>query len=122
MARIHKERGETGVLEVRETSVQVSSAESVPSSATDGVDCQSFNTVAVAIHTLAGSPTYSLDVWLYTGDAWIQASGGSGAPASFPDLTATFGQIFNIAGFDRIFVRVFALDTGSVNRSYTLVG
>ena len=122
MARIYKERGETGVFEVRETAVTVSAAEAAPSSNTDGTDCQGFNTAAVSIHTLTGSPTYSLDVWLYTGAVWVQASGGSGAPAAFADLTNTFGQIFNIAGFDRVFVRVSALDTGSVDRSYTFVG
>jgi len=125
MPRFTKERGATGVLEVRDGPETVAAAETAPSAPTDGTDCTGFNTVAVAIHTLVNAPTYSLDVWLFEGGggAWVQVSGGTGAPATFEDLTATFAQIFNVAGFDRVLVRVSALSAlGSIDRVYTFVG
>jgi hypothetical protein len=122
MPRFTKERGVTGVLEVRDGPDTVSSAESAPTTSAHGTDCAGFNTVVVAIHTLVGSPTYSLDIWLFEGTAWVQASDGAGAPAVFTDLTATFTQIFNISGFDRVLVRISAMTGTSLDRSYTFVG
>jgi len=122
MPRFTKERGPSGVLEVREGPEVVSSAESAPTGVGDGVDCAGFNTVAVAVHTLVGSPTYSLDVWLWDGHAWAQASDGAGAPAAFADMTATFSQILNVSGFDRVLLRVSAATGTSVSRTYTFVG
>lgn len=122
MTRFIKERGQSGTFEVREGPETVSAAESAPTTDTDGVDASGFNTVAVSFHTLVDSPTYTLDIWLYDGHGWSQASGGDGAPAAFSDLTATFTQIFNVAGFDRVLVRVSAIDVGSVDRVYTFIG
>ena len=122
MPRFTKERGPAGVLEVREGPDTISGAESAPTTDSDGIDATGFNTVAVSIHTLTLSPTYTLEIWLYDGHGWAQASGGDGSPASFSDLTATFTQIFNVAGFDRILVRVSALSAGTLDRVYTFIG
>lgn len=96
---------QAGSLAGPSTTDTLTANESAPTLATDGIDCDGFSQVAVSFHTFTGT-SYDLEIWVYDGEGWAQAVDSAGAALDFDGNTATFAQVFNIAGFKRFLCRL----------------
>mgnify|MGYP005996922587 CR=1 FL=1 len=107
----------------RPPSAAVTSAESAPTGS-EGVDCEQFSKCAVTFRALTNVTNYSLLVWVHDGTGWAQAANASNEVINIDTLTTTFSQLFDVSGFERVFVQVDAITAGagspSITRQYSL--
>ena len=104
----------------RPASDTITGAEDVPALATDGIACETYRSVGVTF-TGVTFASYQLDVWVYDGTGWAQATDSAGAVISINGITTTWAQTFDVAGFSRFAVIVSAVGgAGEVTRQYSL--
>ena len=94
-------------------SLAVGAAESGTPAAAAGVDVANKRSVTIQVHTLVGSPTYTVTCWIKIGDTWTLVNNGE-----YAGKTTTFSEQFSVDDHDRFFAQITALSTGSVKRTY----
>lgn len=104
----------------RPASDTITGAEDAPALATDGIACETYRSVGVTF-TGVTATDYDLEVWVYDGTGWAQATDSAGAVIDIDDITTTWAQTFDVAGFSR-FACVVNGGTGfgSITRQYSL--
>lgn len=104
----------------RPESEDVTGAESAPSLPSDGVACGSYRSASVTF-TARTFSTFQIQVWVYDGAGWAQATDSAGAVIDIHGINTTWAQTFDVAGFDRFAVIVSAVGSaGQVTRQYSL--
>ena len=104
----------------RPASETITEAEDSPSLVTDGIACASYRNVAVTFTGLTATDI-DIQVWVNDTTGWAQATDAAGAVIDIDDITTTWGQTFEVAGFDRFAVVVDGgTGFGEVVRQYSL--
>ena len=104
----------------RPASDTITGAESAPALATDGIACETYRSVGVTFTSVTAT-NYQLQVWVYDGTGWAQATDSAGDVIDIHGITTTWAQTFDVAGFSRFAVIVSAgTGFGALTRQYSL--
>lgn len=110
----------TGTLD---TTATLTAAQSAPSTANDGVDCDGMSHVAVSIHSLSAVTAWTVEIWVYDGENWVQADDGTGSSeAALSGTNKTRGETYQVAGFKRVMARLSSLTGTSLEISTRVFG
>jgi len=112
-----------GTLDVKTLAIEtITGNESAPSTASHGIDCAGFTHVSVSFYTLSVT-NYSIELWVYNGSGWAQASDSAGAVIDINTITTTWANTYLIAGFQRVAMRLnTSTSLTSIKRIYALHG
>ena len=91
----------------------VTTADSAPSGASDGVDVSAGDIFAVQTHTLTAITAYDLQLWVYGNAAWSKARQGTFSAVG----NNTWADTFDVTCYTRAFVQVSAITGTSLKMS-----
>lgn len=90
------------------TSATITAITAAPSGASAGISVAGYSQLAWSFHSFDAVTAWTVALYVYDGVEWAQALDSAGAVLEIEGTTNTGAQVFNIAGFERAYMRVTA--------------